>query len=117
MALPCLTLGKDGVRLTLMVTPRSSRTEIVDILGDACKMRVKAPPVEGEANAAIVAFLAKLFGVPKSRVVIDRGAQGRHKALLIQGMTLDAVEERMLAVVAATEVKKARAGKEAKERE
>ena len=51
---------------------------------DALKVRVAAPPVEGKANAALIAFLAEAFGVPKRNVTIIRGDSGRRKSLRVE---------------------------------
>ncbi len=77
----------DGVYLRVFVQPRSSKNTVCGLHGDAVKIRITAPPVEGKANAAIIKFIAKLFSVPKSRVTVDGGAQSRGKRLLIQGVT------------------------------
>jgi len=80
-----------GVRIALRAQPRSSRDAIVGPIDDgrggiALKIAVTAPPVEGEANAAIVKLLAKLLGVPKSRVVIASGEGGRTKTVDVTGV-------------------------------
>lgn len=75
-----------GIVVTVQVVPRSSRNEIVGIHGDALRVRVKAPPVEGAANAALVAFLAKTLGVPRSQVEILSGHSSRRKTVLVSGL-------------------------------
>ena len=72
--------------------PRSSRTEIVDFSSERCKIKVKAPPVDGEANAALCAFLAKLVRIPKSRVKLVQGQRGRLKTFLLQGVAVSDLE-------------------------
>lgn len=57
-------------------------------MGDRIKLYLTAPPVDGQANAAVIAFLAKTFGVPKGRVMIRRGETGRDKEIHIQSPTL-----------------------------
>lgn len=79
----------DGVELTLHIQPRASRTEIAGRHGDALKVRLAAPPVDGEANEVLVRFLAKLLGVPKSAVVIVSGATGRRKRVRVAGVQAD----------------------------
>ncbi len=86
MALRCLQPHARGVRLAVQAVPRASRTEVVDFPEDRCRIRVKAPPVEGEANLALVAFLAKLFGLPKKQVLLDQGAHGKQKVFLLVGV-------------------------------
>lgn len=74
--------------LSIRVQPRASRDEIVGPHGDeALKVRITAPPVDGKANAHLVRFLAKAFGVPRSRVTLLAGDSGRSKHLSIDSPT------------------------------
>ena len=80
-----------GVRIAIRAQPRASRDAIVGPIDDgrggiAVKIAVTAPPVEGEANAAIVKLLAKLLGVPKRQVVITSGEVGRTKTVDVTGV-------------------------------
>ncbi len=77
----------DGVRISLWVQPRASRTRVVGLHEGALKIQVAAPPVEGEANEALVAFLAKTLGVKKSQVRICSGEKGRRKVAEVSGVT------------------------------
>lgn len=92
MPLSCLKATGKGVSLFLQAVPRSSRTEIVDLSGDRCRIKVKAPPVDGEANLALIAFLAKGFRLPKAQVVLQNGATGKLKTFLLTGITLEQAE-------------------------
>lgn len=75
----------DGVRITVRVQPRASRTEVAGRYGeDALRIRLAAPPVDGAANRELVAFLAKTLGVPRSAVSIEAGATGRRKIVLVR---------------------------------
>lgn len=74
-----LTVGPDGVRLTLRVQPRAARTRVVGRHGDALKVQVAAPPVEGAANEAVIDCLADWLDVPRRAITIARGASGRDK--------------------------------------
>jgi uncharacterized protein (TIGR00251 family) len=76
----------DGVRLTLHVQPRASRTGLAGLHGEAIKVRLAAPPVDGAANAELVRFLAELLGVPRSAVEIVSGRTGRRKVVLVRGV-------------------------------
>jgi uncharacterized protein (TIGR00251 family) len=76
-----------GVRFDVWVQPRASRTEVAGTHGDAIKIRLAAPPVEGAANAELVAFLAKQLGVPRSAVRIVKGERGRNKVVEIEGIS------------------------------
>lgn len=76
-----------GALLMVMAVPRSSRTEIVGIQQDRCKIKVKAPPVDGEANSALVEALSKIFRIPKKSVILDKGQTGKQKAFLLAGLS------------------------------
>jgi len=76
-----------GVEIDLWVQPRASKTSVVGPQGDAIKVRVAAPPVDGKANAELVRFLAKRLGVPRSAVEVVRGETGRRKTVRIAGLT------------------------------
>lgn len=75
--------GEDLI-LTLKVQPKASRDELAEPLGDALKVRITAPPVDGKANAHLIAFLAKTFGVAKGAVILESGDTGRSKRLRIR---------------------------------
>jgi uncharacterized protein (TIGR00251 family) len=78
------------------VQPRASRDEIVGWRADgALAVRVSAPPVEGEANAAVGALLAGALGVRKSAVVIVRGERGRDKIVRVSGLTAADIARRI----------------------
>ena len=79
-----------GVRFAVHVQPRASRTEIVGAHGDAIKVRLLAPPVDGAANEALVDFLSERFAVPRRGVRIISGAQSRAKIVEIDGLSVDA---------------------------
>jgi uncharacterized protein (TIGR00251 family) len=75
----------EGVLLKLKVLPRSSRCEIMGAHGDALKIRVTSPPVEGRANDEIIDFLAETLGIKKGRLAIVAGHTSRHKTVAITG--------------------------------
>ncbi len=75
---------KIGLKFNIYVQPKSSRNQVVGLHGDALKVKIKAPPVEGAANKMCIAVLAKLLNVPKSAVEILSGHNARIKRLLIQ---------------------------------
>ena len=77
----------NGVRLTVKVTPRASRDGVCGVEEEWLRVRLQAPPVDGKANAALAAFLAKSLGVPKRDVEILHGDTARLKTLLVHGMT------------------------------
>ena len=82
-------------RIAVRVQPRASRTEVVGAHGDAIKIRVAAPPVDGAANKELIAFLSKRLGLSKSAVQIVKGAQGRDKLVEIEGLSEKEVRERL----------------------
>jgi uncharacterized protein (TIGR00251 family) len=86
---------KDGVVLTVHIQPKASTTECVGIHGDAIKIRVAAPPVDGAANDELVQFLARRLSIPTASVRIHSGASGRHKRVLIKGATAQLVMARL----------------------
>ncbi len=71
-----------GVLFRVQIQPRASRNEAAGLLGDALKLRLTAPPVEGAANRACVEFFAKALGLPKSNLSITAGQSSRKKTLL-----------------------------------
>ena len=73
----------DGLVLRLYIQPKASRDAIVGAHGDELKVAITAPPVDGQANAHLLKFLAKQFRVAKSQVVIEKGELGRHKQVRI----------------------------------
>ena len=72
--------GSDWV-LDVRVQPRASRTEFAGLFGGRLKIRLNVPPVDGRANAALLAFIAAACDLPKSRVSLDAGQTGRDKRL------------------------------------
>lgn len=85
----------EGVVLRLRVQPRASRDEIVGWRDDTLRLRVQAPPLEGEANRAVGALLATALGVRAGAVSVLRGARGRDKLVRIEGLTLAEVRARL----------------------
>ncbi|MBR0552458.1 DUF167 domain-containing protein [Stakelama marina] len=77
-------VGDDGITIAVRVTPRSSREAIAG-KGDRFAVRLNAPPVDGAANAALIVFLAKRFGVARRAVTILGGETARQKRLRIEG--------------------------------
>ena len=85
----------DGVVLDVRVIPRARKTEIAGIREDAIVVRLVAPPVEGAANDALVAFVAEWLGVPRRAVHILSGERSRRKRLSVTKVTADAVRARL----------------------
>lgn len=78
-----VTSCDDGLVLRLYIQPKASRDAIVGVHGDELKVAITAPPVDGQANAHLVKYLAKQFKVAKSQVIIEKGELGRHKQVKI----------------------------------
>lgn len=82
------TRGSDpSADLSVHIQPRASRTEVVGWHGDAIKIRIGAPPVDGAANEELIRFLARHAGVPKRAIRIVSGATNRKKRLEVEGIT------------------------------
>lgn len=79
----------ETITLILHVQPGAKRSEIAGLHGDALKLRLAAPPIEGRANDALLRFVAELFGVPLRQVELRQGGQSRHKVVAISGSTVE----------------------------
>ena len=77
---------KGGVQFKIKVQPRACKNEIAGLQEDALKIRITAPPVEGEANEACIRFIAQKLGIATSRVSIVSGHTGRNKMVLVEGV-------------------------------
>lgn len=86
--LPCLRETGEGVVLQVLVQPRSSRNQLVAMQGEALKIKLTSPPVEGAANKACCVYLAKLFGIAKGSVELVSGEKSRQKKLLLHGINI-----------------------------
>jgi uncharacterized protein (TIGR00251 family) len=76
-----------GVLLPVRAVPRASKNEIQGIHGDALKIRLQAPPVDGKANEALIRFLGETLDIPRSQISVASGETGRNKAVLITGIS------------------------------
>ena len=83
--------AEHGVRFAVRVQPRASRSEIVGVHGDAMKIRLSAPPVDGAANDALVELIASVLGVARRAVRIVSGETSRSKVVEVEGVTAAAV--------------------------
>ena len=80
-----LTDTANGAVLNLRIIPRAQKNAIQGEHGDALKIRLCAPPVDGAANAALVEFLSETLSLPRARVQLLAGATSRHKRVLLAG--------------------------------
>jgi len=81
--------------LAVQIQPRASRNAVAGWVGEALKIRLTAPPVEGAANEACLAFLADLLDLPQSQLEILRGNRSRHKLIRISGLSQEEVYARL----------------------
>ena len=79
----------EELTLTLHIQPGAKRSEIAGLHGEALKIRLAAPPVEGRANEALLRFVADLFGVPLRQVELRQGGQSRHKVVAVSGSKVE----------------------------
>ena len=83
----CCTETPEGVILNVRAQPRSSRSGLDGLLGDAVKVRIRCAPVDGKANKELVETLADAFDLPKSSVVFKSGETSKTKRILLRGVT------------------------------
>jgi hypothetical protein len=88
--------------VALHIVPRARATAVAGPHGDAVKIRVAAPPVDGAANAELVRFLAAQLNVPTARVTIVGGASGRRKTVSVDGIGTDQIRRTLLDTRAGT---------------
>ncbi len=84
-----------GATFQVKVHPRARKNAIAGEVGDALKLSLTAPPIEGRANEACIEFVAELLNVPRSSVTIATGQSSRNKVIRVAGMTAAQVEERL----------------------
>lgn len=83
------------VRLRLRITPRARQSALEGLHGDALRLRIQAPPVDGKANAAVLEFLAEVLEIPKRDLNLVSGEASRSKTVAIAGLTPDEVCRRL----------------------
>jgi uncharacterized protein (TIGR00251 family) len=87
-----LRVGDGRVTLTLHIQPGTKKTEVAGLHGDALKIRLAAPPVDGKANAALIEFVADRLGVAKSTVILKSGQTSRRKVLEVVAAPVNAAQ-------------------------
>jgi uncharacterized protein (TIGR00251 family) len=87
-----------GLRLALQIMPNAKTSEVVGIFDDVLKIRLHAQPIEGQANAALIRFIAQKLGVPKSTVHITHGHTNKRKILEVsaRGLTVEHATQALL---------------------
>jgi uncharacterized protein (TIGR00251 family) len=92
-----LTSDDKGVTLRLHIQPGAKKTEVVGLHGKALKIRLAAPPVDGKANACLIAFLADQLGVAKTSISLVSGDASRAKRVRVAGMLPSSVRAVLVA--------------------
>jgi uncharacterized protein len=86
--------SSSGATFAIKVQPRAKNNAITGEVGDALKVALNAPPVDGKANDACVEFFAKLLKVPRSSITIASGQTSRNKVIRVAGLTAEEVRRR-----------------------
>ena len=81
-----------SVSLFVHVQPKASRTRLAGLHGEALKLCITSPPVDGKANAAVIQFFAKLFKIPKAAVTLASGEANRDKRIILAGISMARAE-------------------------
>jgi uncharacterized protein len=89
-------MSEPSCRLHFKVIPGAPRDAVVGELGDAIRVKLRAPPVEGKANAALLVFLAARLGLRVSQLRLVTGETSRHKLIAITGLAADAARRQLL---------------------
>jgi uncharacterized protein (TIGR00251 family) len=84
-----------GAAFAVKVQPRARKNSITGAVGDALKLALTAPPVDGRANEACIEFFANLLDVPRSSVTIASGETSRNKVIRVAGLSADEVRQRL----------------------
>ena len=92
---PWLRQGVQQVILTLHIQPGAKKTELAGSHGEALKIRLAAPPVDGRANACLLAFLAKRLGLAKRQVTLVSGETSRAKRVSVEGLDAESVRQKL----------------------
>jgi uncharacterized protein (TIGR00251 family) len=88
-----------GIIFAIKVQPRARRNAITGAVGEALKLALTDPPVDGRANQAVIEFLAELFEIPRASVTIASGETSRNKMVRISGLSKHAVERKLEGVL------------------
>jgi uncharacterized protein (TIGR00251 family) len=84
-----------GVTFAVKVHPRARKNAITGVVGDALKLALTSPPVEGKANQAVIEFFAELFAISRSSITIASGETSRNKVIRVAGLSKQTVEQRL----------------------
>ena len=84
-----------AVTFQVRVVPRSSKNQIVAAAGEAIKVRLTAPPVDGKANEALIKFLAEILEVSRGQIEIISGEKSKQKTMRVRGITIAQIKEKI----------------------
>jgi uncharacterized protein len=85
----------DGVSFAVKVHPRAKKNAITGEFGEALKISLTAPPIEGRANEACITFLAEVLNLPRSSITITSGQSGRNKVIRVVGISAEELRKRL----------------------
>ena len=88
--------GAGTEALAVRVTPRSSRNQVLGLRDGVVAIKLQAPPVDGAANAALLAYVAEQLGVPRREVTLVRGDTSRSKWIAVKGLSAKDLQQRLL---------------------
>lgn len=88
--------GAGGTAITVHASPRSAADAVQGLHGDALKIRLHAPPVDGKANKTLIEFLSRKLNIPKASIILKSGANQRRKVIIITGLSKSEIERRLL---------------------
>lgn len=89
-----MSLASPTCRIAIKAIPNAPKNQVVGWLGDALKVKVHAPALEGRANEELCEFLAESLGLPKRAVSVAQGDKSRQKLVQVEGLTLDQLRQR-----------------------
>jgi len=94
--MPYLKLNKNGqLTLAIFIQPKAAKNRIIGLHDQELKIAITAPPVDGKANKATIAFLAKFFSLAKANITIWRGQLNRHKLIHLRNISLDEAQQKI----------------------
>jgi uncharacterized protein len=96
VTVPWLRQSGEDVVLTLHIQPGAKKTEVAGQHGEALKIRLAAPPVDGKANDCLIAYLAERLGIAKSRLELVSGASSRAKRVRVVGVGAPMVANKLI---------------------
>lgn len=86
----------EGVIVSVRAVPNAPKSQVVGVQGNAVKIRLKAPPVDGKANEVLVLFLSQILRVPRNQIRLSHGTASRNKSIHITGLTAHDLAARLL---------------------